>query len=133
VLAPNSAGPATALTDCKARTSDQLGGKVGRFLALDRQPLQAIRAELIGADRCTAAGYATRSTTPILAMCRKLVGTGVNPATPLECYRGETLAITVASIALGASLELNGHGTGFRTLHKGGEAPPIAPMAEGAQ
>jgi len=81
-----------------------------------------IVAELIGDNECRAAGLVVRSTTPVLAMCRKLVTAGIDPATPLECYRGTTLAITVASIAQGAGLEINGHGTGFRPISEGGAA-----------
>ena len=93
VLAKTSAGPAPAAAECKARI-DQLGGKVNSLATPRRQPAQAIRAELRGDNECRAAGLITRGTTPILAMCRKLVAAGVNPATPLECYRGPTLAIT---------------------------------------
>jgi hypothetical protein len=120
--AKNSASSAAAATDCRARESDQLGGKVNFLATPLRKPSQAIRAELIGSDLCAAAGYVARGTTPILALCRKLVAAGVNPALPLECYRGRVLAITVASIGQGAGLEINGHGTGFRPLREGGAA-----------
>ena len=122
MLARNSAGPAPAAAECKARTNDQLGGKVGLVATPSRKPSQVVRAELVGSDRCLAAGYVTRGTTPVLAMCRKLVAAGINPAASLECYRGTTLAITVASIGHGAGLEINGHGTGFRPLREGGAA-----------
>jgi len=121
MLARNSAGPAPAVTECKAQI-DQLGGKVNSLATPRRQPAQAIRAELRGDNECRAAALITRGTTPILAMCRKLVAAGVNPATPLECYRGPTLAIIVASIGHGAGLEINGHGTGFRPISEGGAA-----------
>ena len=50
------------------------------------------------------------------------IAAGIDPATPLECNRGTTLAITVASIGQGAGLEINGHGTGFRPISEGGAA-----------
>ena len=128
--AKNSASSAAAATDCRARESDQLGGKVGLVATPSRKPSQVVRAELVGSDRCLAAGYVTRGTTPVLAMCRKLVAAGINPAASLECYRGTTLAITVASIGHGAGLEINGHGTGFRPLRKGGAASPIRKFRE---
>ena len=130
MLAKTSAGPAPAAAECKARTNDQLGGKVGLVATPSRKPSQVVRAELVGSDRCLAAGYVTRGTTPVLAMCRKLVAAGINPAASLECYRGTTLAITVASIGQGAGLEINGHGTGFRALRKGGAASPIRKFRE---
>ena len=125
MLAQNSGGPAAAAAECKARTNDQLGGKVGLVATPSRKPSQVVRAELVGSDRCLAAGYVTRGTTPVLAMCRKLVAAGINPAASLECYRGATLAITVASIGQGAGLKLNGHGSGFRAVYGGVAASPV--------
>ena len=37
---------------------------------------QVIRAELTGADTCTARGITNRSSTPVLAMCRRLIEAG---------------------------------------------------------
>jgi len=91
-----------------------------------------LRAELIGSDRCLAVGYVTRGTTPILAMCRRLIEADYDPTTMLHCYRGATLAITVASIGQGAGLKLNGHGSGFRAVYGGVTAPPVAPLATDA-
>ena len=125
MLAKTSAGPAPAAAECKARTNDQLGGKVGLVATPSRKPSQVVRAELVGSDRCLAAGYVTRGTAPVLAMCRKLVAAGINPAASLECYRGTTLAITVASIGQGAGLKLNGHGSGFRAVYDGVAASPV--------
>jgi hypothetical protein len=122
VLAKNGAGPATAETANEARKVVELGrNDDGPFRPLSNHP-QAIPAELIGSDRCLAVGYVTRGTTPILAMCRRLIEADYDPMTPLHCYRGATLAITVASIGQGAGLEINGHGTGFRPLREGGAA-----------
>jgi len=63
MLARNSAGPAATATECKARKIDQLGGKVGFLATPHRKPPQVIRGELLGSDRCLAAGYVTRGTT----------------------------------------------------------------------
>jgi hypothetical protein len=49
-----------------------------------------IRAELVGDDACTALGKTVKSPSPVLALCRKLVDAGHDPATPLEAYRGAT-------------------------------------------
>src|SRR6516164_3118738 len=111
MLARNSAGPAATATECKARTNDQLGGKVGLVATPSRKPSQVVHAELVGSDLCAAAGYVARGTTPILAMCRKLFAAGIDPATPLECYRGTTLCLLVTSIGEAATLEPNSGGT----------------------
>ena len=122
MLAKTSAGPAPAAAECKARKVVELGrNDDGPFRLLSNHP-QAIPAELIGSDLCAAAGYVARGTTPILAMCRRLIEADYDPTTPLHCYRGATLAITVASIGQGAGLEINGHGTGFRPISEGGAA-----------
>ena len=63
-----------------------------------------IRAELIGSDRCFALGMNVRSTAPVLALCRRLVEAGHDPATPLEAWRGSTLCLRVRSIGEGARL-----------------------------
>ena len=75
---------------------------------------KAIRADLIGSDTCTALGITISSSSPALALCRKLVQAGYNPLTPLEVYRGEILTLRVRSIGEGGRLETNGEGTGFR-------------------
>ena len=125
MLAKTSAGPAPAAAECKARKVVELGrNDDGPFRLLSNHP-QAIPAELIGSDRCLAVGYVTRGTTPILAMCRRLIEADYDPTTPLHCYRGATLAITVASIGQGAGLKLNGHGSGFRAVYDGVAAPPV--------
>jgi hypothetical protein len=75
--------------------------------------LQAIRAELIGSDRCAAPGITERSTTPVLALCRRLVEAGQDPATPLEVWRGSTLCLRVRSIGEASQLEPAPRGVGF--------------------
>ena len=45
---------------------------------------QAIRAELAGSDSCSALGITISSSSPVLALCRKLVQAGFDPSTPLE-------------------------------------------------
>lgn len=77
-----------------------------------------IVAELIGSDSCAAVGLTATSNAPILALCRLLIRVGYDPAFPLECYRGDVLAVVVASIAEGAALEINGAGTGFRPVRE---------------
>jgi hypothetical protein len=83
-----------------------------------------IRAQLAG-DICTALGVTAKSSSPVLALCRKLVDAGHDPATPLEAYRGDTLALRVRSIGEAAKLEVNSGGTGFRLATKPGRASPM--------
>jgi hypothetical protein len=63
-----------------------------------------IHAEIIGSDRCEAAGITVRAAAPVLAMCRKLLAAGYDPDRPLHAYRGDVLALKVRSIAAGAKL-----------------------------
>jgi hypothetical protein len=73
----------------------------------------AIRAELRGDNICDSCGITVRSSIPVLALCRKLVQAGHDPATPLEAYRGDTLCLRVRSIGEGARLQINSQGRGF--------------------
>ena len=45
---------------------------------------KAIRADLAGSDSCSALGITINSSSPVLALCRKLVQAGFDPSTPLE-------------------------------------------------
>jgi hypothetical protein len=60
---------------------------------------RAIRAALTGSDQCSALGIVARTSTPVLALCRALIEKGVAPATALQAYRGDTLALVVRTIA----------------------------------
>jgi hypothetical protein len=64
--------------------------------------MRPIRAEIDKSNRCDAAGYMVTGYSPVLAMCRKLVEAGFDPATPLHAYRGDTLCLKVRSIGEGA-------------------------------
>ena len=82
----------------------------------------AIHAQLVGDNSAIALGITAISFSPILAICRKLVDTGHDPATPLEVYRGDKLFLRVRSIGEA----VNGEGTGFRPRRQPDAAPPIA-------
>ena len=81
-----------------------------------------IKCQIIGSDRCTyTAGpnertsltFTVRSGAPVLAMCRKLIEAGYDPARPLHAYRGDTLCLKIRSLHDGAMLECQ-DGGGFR-------------------
>jgi hypothetical protein len=85
-----------------------------RFKPTDQLPQHQaapIRAELAGSDTCRAEGITAHSSSPVLALCRKLIEAGHDPARPLHAYRGETLCLVIRSIGEGARLEVNGEGT----------------------
>ena len=77
-------------------------------------PAGAIVATLVGSDIAVALGLTAQSSSPVIAICRKLIEAGYDPTTPMHVLRGETLALTVRSIGEGSALEINGDGTGFR-------------------
>ncbi|MGB9043802.1 MAG: hypothetical protein WCC81_15170 [Pseudolabrys sp.] len=108
-----------------------LGKSITRLSTHQWPASQAIRAELVGSHTCRVAGVTVRGPTPILTMCARLVRFGINPATPLDAYRGDTLCLSVRSIGEAAALALNGKCTGFvkrPTLVC--IAPPVAPKAQ---
>jgi hypothetical protein len=96
-----------------------------------RYARQAIRTELIGSDACTARGITSRSSIPVLVMCRKLIAAGHNPATPLEAYRRGILCLRIRSIGEAAALEINARGNGF-IARRAVRAGPLAQKNERA-
>jgi hypothetical protein len=85
----------------------------------------AIRAEIINSGQCSAEGITARGSSPVLALCRKLVAAGYDPSAPLEAWRGSTLCLRVRSIGEAAGLEVNGRGTGFKRTGPVGTALPV--------
>jgi hypothetical protein len=73
---------------------------------------RGVHAELTGRDSASALGITVRGSTPVLALCRKLVENGCPPATPLAAYRGGTLCLIVRSIGEAACLEVRPSSTG---------------------
>jgi hypothetical protein len=63
---------------------------------------EPIRAEISGGDRCKAEGHTVKAAAPVLALCRRLIEAGYDPATPLHAYRGDVLCLKVRSIGYGA-------------------------------
>jgi len=86
---------------------------------------ESVTAELIGSTVCTAAGLKVDSSSPLLAICRRLIDAGYDPATPLEASRGRTVCLVVRSICEAAKLEINGRGTGFKWAGAVGTASPV--------
>jgi hypothetical protein len=72
-----------------------------------------------------------RGSAPVIALCRKLIDSGIDPATALHVYRGDILCLIVRSIGHAARLELNGHGTGFLPAPAGGTASPMRQNGRG--
>jgi hypothetical protein len=129
MLACNSAGVAHR-NDADAREIDQLGGKVNFLATPERKPFQVILAELTGSDTCTALGVTVRGSTPVLGLCRQLVERGHDPDRPLAAWRDGVLALVIASIGLGAGLEINSKGTRFIRRCAVRRGPPVAPTAK---
>ena len=95
-----------------------------------------VRAELIGDDICSALGITAQSSSPLLALCWKLIEAGHDPDAPLHAYRGNTLALKVRSIGEGAKLTVEANRIGkpvFRRrrdrAESNGAAPPVASTA----
>jgi hypothetical protein len=76
-----------------------------------------IDAELIGSNECRARdrarGITERSSSPVLALCRALVGAGYDPGRPLHVYRGKMQTLTVRGIGECARLRVSSSGAGF--------------------
>jgi hypothetical protein len=101
-MAPNTANPAG---DSGVRQGiDETRGRVDAVIGTVAQSKQAVRAEIIGENRCSAEGCTVQAPAPVPALCRKLIEVGVNPDRPLLAYRGEVLSIIVKSIGAAAKL-----------------------------
>jgi hypothetical protein len=92
-----------------------------------------VRAELIGSDTATALGIAVRSSSPVLALCRKLLEVGFDHTTPLEAWRGDTLCLRVSSIGEAAVLEVAPHGVGFTRPPQRRRVSPMRHFEEAAE
>ena len=95
-----------------------------------------IRAELFRDDGATAAGLTVRSSSPILSLCRKLVECGHDPATPLDAYRANTLALHVRLIGEAANLRMDTARNGrpiFKRRESTAAAPPMRSNLEAAE
>ena len=93
-----------------------------------------VRVALFGSDRCRAEDFTASGAAPVLAMCRRLVRAGYNPATPLHAYRGDMLCLVVQSIGEGARLTVHSAGNGTPTFaldspRRGAAAPPVRATA----
>jgi hypothetical protein len=84
-----------------------------------------IHAELIGSDTAIALGITVSAYAPVLELCRRLIEAGVDPATRLDAYRGQTLCLRVRSVGEAAGLEVNTKGTGFACLRSVSRASPV--------
>src|SRR6476619_1028281 len=90
--------------------------------------LQIVRAEIINSGECSAEGYTALGGSPVFALCRKLIEAGFDPERPLFAYRGVTMALRIRSIGEAATLEINGHGSGFKQCPA--RRGPASPMRQ---
>ena len=82
----------------------------------------AIRALLIGSNRCDAAGFIVRGRAPVTMLCRILLEAGYDSGRPLHAYRGDVLSLRIRTIGKGARL----------TVKTAGSGCPVFALAEGA-
>jgi hypothetical protein len=90
-----------------------------------------IVAAITGSDTAVALDTAVRSHSPVLCLCRALLGAGMDPNQPLHAFRGDVLALTIRTLADGAWLEVSQHGTGFTARRERRAATSIAVTAAG--
>jgi len=88
-----------------------------------------ISVTLTGSDTAAALGITVRSSSPLLCLCRALLDAGADLDQPLHAFRGDVLALTIRTLADGARLEVNQHGTGFTPRRGRRAAPSIATTA----
>jgi hypothetical protein len=93
--------------------------------------LAVIGVKLTGSDTASAEGITVTGATPVLALCRKLIVYGFDPAIPIHVFRGDTLALRVRAIGEAAALSIKPTGVGFGPFRAGPQgrssSPSIAP------
>jgi hypothetical protein len=109
---------------------DRLPGAITSTNSQTKTNAQVVRAELFGADTCSANGISVQGSAPVLALCKTLLAAGLDPDAALRVYRGAVLALR--SIGEGSRLEVNGKGTGFKYLPAVGTASPERQIEEAA-
>ena len=87
----------------------------------------AIRALLIGSNRCDGAGFTVCGRAPVTELCRVLLKAGYDPGRPLHVYREAELSLTVRTIGEGARLTVKTAGNGRPVFApaEGAAAPPV--------
>jgi hypothetical protein len=127
--------PATADTVNGPLDLERLGGAFGikANLSLRAPQDDCIRAELVGSGTCQAAGLIACGAAPVTSLCRALIEAGDDPATPLEAWLGDMLALRVSSIGAGSRLtvEDDRHGRPrFRLWRDRGGCGAASPIAQ---
>jgi len=118
-------GPAADQADGPSE-DDLLGSPITSTPTPKARSSQLIRAELIGSDRCSAAGLTASGHAPVLALARLLIDAGHNPVTPLEVWRGDRVCLHVRSIGEAARLRVASHGVGFEVVSERTAGPPVS-------
>ena len=98
--------------------------------------IETIRAELTKSDIATAEGITVKAEVPVLALCRKLLEAGHDPATPLNVYRGKTLALRILGIGEAAGVRMSVDETGspiFKRAETRAAASPMRYFSEAAE
>jgi hypothetical protein len=79
-------------------------------------PIHACLIEIGGIAECSACGITVRGASPVIALCRKLIEAGYDPARPMEIFRGPVLALRARSIGEAARLKVSTAGNGAPTF-----------------
>ena len=122
---PNGVGPASALTENEALEVCSTAKTNKQASKTFRQNAQAVRAELTESDTACACGITAEGSSPVLKLCRMLIGAGTDPSTPLEAWRDSTLALAIRSIGEASCLEINSAGNDFTRYREVRAGPPV--------
>lgn len=80
--------------------------------SISSHPALALRAELRDSDTAAGFGITVTCNAPVLNLCRRLIEAGYPLETPMDVYRGETLALRVRTIGEAARLVVKSAGNG---------------------
>jgi hypothetical protein len=116
--------------NAREELAEQLGGPLEVLPTAENFPPQVriIRAEIIGENKCRAEGYTVQAPAPVFALCRKLIAVEFNPSMRLEAWRGNTLALTIRTLAEGAALSVDESRSSFcrwKPFSRAAVSPPM--------
>lgn len=122
----------------EAQRLEQLGRQLGPLATPQYRERQGhpIHADVTSSDRCSAEGFTVRGSSPVLAICRRLVAAGFDTGRSLIAFRGEMVCLVIRSIGEGAALTIDEHnGTRFakwKPFSRSAVAPPVRQKARAA-
>jgi hypothetical protein len=100
-----------------ASGNDHAAGLINPTFTKARLPTQVLTADMIG-RQCHCLGFTGSGSTPVLALCRRLVEAGYDPNSSLRVYRGGLLVLVVSHVGPAAEFTIGDNHNGTPKLRR---------------